>query len=127
MRAMNKQGGQKMKRRWMLRLPGVVLAASLAFGVAAGGALVDPPAASAQDDKTETDVKVFKRQKEARKPQESQKGPNFKAKAAAMGDAARKVAADAKSGNLGSDPKAVVGSIGATCGACHKVYRGPKV
>ena len=52
---------------------------------------------------------------------------DFKSKAAAMATAARKVAADAKSGNMGSDPKAVVGSIGATCGACHKVYRGPKV
>ncbi len=51
---------------------------------------------------------------------------DFKAKAAAMSAAANKVAADAEGGNLASDPKAVVGSIGATCGACHKVYRGPK-
>lgn len=52
---------------------------------------------------------------------------DFNAKAAAMGAAADKVAADAAAGTLGSDPKAVVGSIGATCGACHKVYRGPEV
>lgn len=52
---------------------------------------------------------------------------DFNAKAAAMGTAADKVAASAAAGTLGSDPKAVVGSIGATCGTCHKVYRGPKV
>jgi cytochrome c556 len=52
---------------------------------------------------------------------------DFNAKAAAMGTAADKVAASASAGTLGSDPKAVVGSIGATCGTCHKVYRGPKV
>jgi cytochrome c556 len=51
---------------------------------------------------------------------------DFNAKAAAMGTAADKVAASAAAGTMGSDPKAVVGSIGATCGACHKVYRGPK-
>ena len=52
---------------------------------------------------------------------------DFNAKAAAMGTAADKVAADAAAGTLGSYPKAVVGSIGATCGTCHKVYRGPEV
>lgn len=51
---------------------------------------------------------------------------DFKAKAAATAAAANKVASDAMGGSLASDPKAVVGSIGATCGACHKVYRGPK-
>lgn len=52
---------------------------------------------------------------------------DFTAKANALKAAADSVAADAAAGKLGSDPKAVVGKIGATCGACHKVYRGPKV
>jgi cytochrome c556 len=51
---------------------------------------------------------------------------DFNAKAAAMEAAADKVAASAAGGTLGNDAKAVVGSIGANCGACHKVYRGPK-
>lgn len=52
---------------------------------------------------------------------------DFTAKANALKAAAESVAADAGAGKLGSDPKAVVGKIGATCGACHKAYRGPKV
>ena len=52
---------------------------------------------------------------------------DFTAKANALKAAADGVAADAAAGKLGSDPKAVVGKIGATCGACHKAYRGPKV
>tara|TARA_R110002110_G_scaffold85816_1_gene223294 strand:+ start:34018 stop:34485 length:468 start_codon:yes stop_codon:yes gene_type:complete len=52
---------------------------------------------------------------------------DFTAKANALKAAADGVAADAAAGKLGSDPKAVVGKIGATCAACHKVYRGPKV
>lgn len=51
---------------------------------------------------------------------------DFVKKAASLQAAADVVAADASAGSLGSDPKKVVGSIGATCGACHKVYRGPK-
>ncbi len=51
---------------------------------------------------------------------------DFNAKAAAASAAANKVASDAMGGSLGSDPKAVVGSIGATCGGCHKVYRAEK-
>lgn len=51
---------------------------------------------------------------------------DFEAKAMATEAAAKKVAADAQSGNLSGDAKAVVGSIGATCGGCHKVYRAPK-
>lgn len=52
---------------------------------------------------------------------------DFYAKANNLKIAADSVAADAAAGKLGSDPKAVLGKIGATCGACHKVYRGPKV
>lgn len=52
---------------------------------------------------------------------------DFIAKSDALDKASAKVIADANSGSLGSDPKAVVGSIGATCGACHKAYRGPKI
>jgi cytochrome c556 len=44
---------------------------------------------------------------------------DFTAKANALKAAADGVAADAAAGKLGSDPKAVVGKIGATCGACH--------
>lgn len=52
---------------------------------------------------------------------------DFSDKANATKAAADGVAADAAAGRLGSDPKPVVGKIGATCGACHKAYRGPKV
>lgn len=52
---------------------------------------------------------------------------DFNAKVAALVAAADKVAAGAAAGTLGSDPRPVVGSIGKTCGSCHKVYRGPKV
>jgi cytochrome c556 len=52
---------------------------------------------------------------------------DFYTKANNLKIAADGVAADAAAGKLGSNPKAVVGKIGATCGACHKAYRGPKV
>lgn len=51
---------------------------------------------------------------------------DFVKKAASLQAAADVVAANATAGSLGSDPKAVVGSIGATCGACHKAYRAPE-
>tara|TARA_A100001037_G_C15093097_1_gene610110 strand:- start:739 stop:1206 length:468 start_codon:yes stop_codon:yes gene_type:complete len=51
---------------------------------------------------------------------------DFVSKAVSLQAAADVVAADATAGSLSSDPKKVVGSIGATCGACHKVYRGPR-
>lgn len=52
---------------------------------------------------------------------------DFRAKANALEAASAKVVADAMAGNLGSDPKAVVGSIGQHCAACHKAYRGPEL
>ena len=52
---------------------------------------------------------------------------DFTAKANALKIAADSVAADAADGKLGSDPTTIVGKIGATCGACHKAYLGPKV
>ena len=51
---------------------------------------------------------------------------DFRSKANAVEAASAKVVADANGGNLGSDPKAVVGSIGSNCGACHKAFRAPK-
>ncbi len=60
------------------------------------------------------------------KPEIWQDFADFTAKANALDAASAKVIADANAGNLGSDPKAVVGSIGQNCGACHKVYRVPK-
>jgi cytochrome c556 len=60
------------------------------------------------------------------KPEIWQNFADFRAKANALESASAKVVADANAGNLGSDPKTVVGSIGATCAACHKAYRAPK-
>lgn len=60
------------------------------------------------------------------KPEIWQDFADFRSKANALESAAAKVVADANAGNLGSNPKAVVGSIGKTCGACHKAYRAPK-
>lgn len=60
------------------------------------------------------------------KPDIWQNFPDFRSKANAVEAASAKVIADATAGNLGSDPKAVVGSIGKNCGACHKAYRAPK-
>ncbi|NKB49476.1 MAG: hypothetical protein GKS02_08940 [Alphaproteobacteria bacterium] len=60
------------------------------------------------------------------KPEIWQDFADFRSKANALEAASAKVVADASGGSLGSDPKAVVGSIGATCGACHKAYRAPK-
>ncbi len=51
---------------------------------------------------------------------------DFRSKANGVEAASAKVVADAGAGSLGSDPKAVVGSIGSNCGACHKTYRAPK-
>lgn len=60
------------------------------------------------------------------KPEIWQNFADFRAKANDLESASAKVVADAQAGNLGSDPKAVVGSIGKTCGACHEAYRAPK-
>lgn len=60
------------------------------------------------------------------KPEIWQDFADFRAKANALEAASAKVVADAGAGNLGSDPKAVVGSMGQNCGACHKAYRAPK-
>ena len=60
------------------------------------------------------------------KPEIWQDFADFRSKANAVEAASAKVVADANSGSLGSDPKAVVGSIGQNCGACHKAYRVPK-
>lgn len=60
------------------------------------------------------------------KPEIWQNFADFRAKANALESASAKVVADANGGNLGSDPKAVLGSIGKTCAACHKAYRAPK-
>jgi len=51
---------------------------------------------------------------------------DFTAKAAATASAAKKVASDAIDGTLAKNQKAIVGSIGVTCGGCHKVYRAEK-
>lgn len=61
------------------------------------------------------------------KPEIWTKFADFTANANALKTAADGVAADAAAGTLGSDPRAVVGKIGSTCGSCHKVYRSPKV
>lgn len=59
------------------------------------------------------------------KPEIWQDFGDFRSKANAVEAASAKVVADATAGNLGDNPKAVVGSIGKNCGACHKVYRKP--
>lgn len=59
------------------------------------------------------------------KPDIWQDFADFRSKANAVETASAKIVADANAGNLGSDPKAVVGSIGQNCGACHKAYRKP--
>lgn len=59
------------------------------------------------------------------KPEIWQDFTDFRVKANALETATAKVVAAAATDSLGSDPKAVVGSIGKTCGACHKVYRTP--
>ena len=60
------------------------------------------------------------------KPEIWQDFADFRSKANGLESASAKVVADANAGSLGSNPKAVVGSIGKACGACHKAYRAPK-
>jgi len=100
-------------------------------GAVAGGNAADAEAAAKAISAVAAQMPELFKDKEI--PAESRAKPeiwnsmaDFNAKAADMGMAADKVAADAAAGTLGSDPKAVVGSIGATCGACHKPYRGPE-
>ncbi|MBT5570536.1 MAG: cytochrome c [Alphaproteobacteria bacterium] len=100
-------------------------------GAVAGGNAADAEAAAKAISAVAAKMPALFKDKEI--PAESRAKPgiwdnmaDFNAKAAALGAAADKVAASAAGGTMGSDPKAVVGSIGATCGACHKVYRGPK-
>lgn len=50
---------------------------------------------------------------------------DFKAKIAAFKTASQTLSATASSGDLAA-VKAAVRGVGATCGACHKVYRVPK-
>ena len=59
------------------------------------------------------------------KPEIWQDFAGFRKIANSLESAAAKVVADANAGNLGSNPKAVVGSLGENCGACHKAYRVP--
>ena len=60
------------------------------------------------------------------KPEIWQNFADFRKNANNLESASAKVVADANGGSLGSDPKAVVGSIGKNCGACHKAFRAPK-
>jgi cytochrome c556 len=59
------------------------------------------------------------------KPEIWQDFADFRSKANDVESAAAKVVADANAGSLGSDPKAIVGSIGKNCAACHNTYRIP--
>jgi cytochrome c556 len=100
-------------------------------GAVAGGNAADAEAAAKAISAIAAKTPALFKEKEI--PAKSRAKPDiwdnmadFNAKAAAMGAAADKVSASAASGTLGIDPKAVVGTIGATCGACHKVYRGPR-
>lgn len=60
------------------------------------------------------------------KPEIWQDFAGFRKIANDLESAAAKIVADANAGNLGSDPKAVVGSLGKNCGACHKAFRKPQ-
>ncbi len=60
------------------------------------------------------------------KPEIWQNFAGFRKIANDLESAAAKIVADANAGNLGSDPKAVVGSLGKNCGACHKAFRKPQ-
>ena len=101
-------------------------------GAVAGGNAADAEAAAKAISAVAAKIPALFAEKDI--PAESRAKPeiwdntaDFNAKAAAMGTEADKIAASAAAGTLGSDPKAALGDIGATCGACHKVYRGPKV
>jgi len=59
------------------------------------------------------------------KPEIWQDFADFRSKANGVESVSAKVIADANAGDLGSDPKAVVGSIGKACTACHDAYRVP--
>lgn len=60
------------------------------------------------------------------KPEIWQDFAGFRKIANDLESAEAKIVADANAGNLGSDPKAVVGSLGKNCGACHKAFRKPQ-
>lgn len=60
------------------------------------------------------------------KPEIWQDFAGFRKIANDLESAAAKIVADANAGNLGSDPKAVVGSLGKNCGACRKAFRKPQ-
>ncbi len=100
-------------------------------GAVAGGNAADAQKAAAKISATAAEIpELFKGGKPGANRSKAEIWTNFDdftAKANAMKAAADGVAADAAAGRLGSDPKAVVGKIGATCGACHKAYRAPKV
>jgi len=102
---------------------------ALGGAVAAGNASAAQAAAAKISETAAKIPGMFKDGKAAHrsKPEIWTNFGDFYAKANNLKIAADGVAADAAAGKLGSDPKAVVGKIGATCGACHKVYRGPKV
>ena len=59
------------------------------------------------------------------KPEIWQNFADFRSKANGVESVSAKVIADANAGTLGSNPKAVVGSIGKACTACHNTYRVP--
>lgn len=59
------------------------------------------------------------------KPEIWQDFAGFRKIANDLESASAKVIADANAGNLGNNPKAIVGSLGKNCGACHKTYRKP--
>jgi cytochrome c556 len=59
------------------------------------------------------------------KPEIWQNMGDFKAKLKAMDDAAANLVRVSGGSDLGAAKKAF-GAVGATCGGCHKVYRGPK-
>jgi cytochrome c556 len=59
------------------------------------------------------------------KPEIWQNMGDFKAKLQAMNDAAANLVKVSGGSDLGAAKKAF-GAVGATCGGCHKVYRGPK-
>ena len=59
------------------------------------------------------------------KPEIWQNFADFRKHANGVESASAKVVADANGGSLGSNPKAVLGSIGKNCGACHKAFRTP--
>lgn len=100
-------------------------------GAVAGGNATDAEAAAKAISAISAEIPNLFKDREL--PSESRAKPgiwdnmaDFNAMAAASGAAADKVAASAADGTMGNDPRIVVGTIGTTCGACHKAYRGPK-